>query len=127
MVVVDGDDLRGLLPNPGYDRVGRERNIDRAQAIAAFLNRHVANWVVVALVSPYREQRERFKAAHDVVEVFVHTTEMRGKEDFHVDDYEQPVDGFLDCDTTNEKPACSVRRLRGALATAAQRSRMAAG
>ena len=122
-IVVDGDDLRELMPNPGYSEVGRRQNIDRAQAIAAFLDREGFD-VAVALVAPYRDQREAFKAAHDVLEVYVHTTESRGREQFHTPDYERPLEGFVDIDTS-----CSVdeavRIVHRALATAAPRSRMA--
>lgn len=97
--IVDGDDLRVLMPNPGYDETGRRQNIDRAQAIAAYIDRIHKGNVAVALVAPYRDQRELFKAAHDVTEIYVHTTELRGRENFHSGDYEPPLENFIDIDT----------------------------
>jgi adenylylsulfate kinase-like enzyme len=96
--LVDGDDLRELLPNPGYDRAGRERNIDRAQAIAAWLDMSGLT-VLVALVAPYRAQREAFKRLHNALEVYLHTDEVRGREHYHVEDYEPPLVDYVDIDT----------------------------
>lgn len=122
--VLDGDDLRKLMPNPGYDEKGRRQNIDRAQAIAGYLNQFGV-WGAVALVSPYRDQREEFKARHRVLEVYLHTDEERGREQFFADDYEPPEDDYLDIDTA----VCSVEEavgiIRGALATVAQGTRVA--
>jgi adenylylsulfate kinase len=96
--VVDGDHLRRTMPNPGYDRRGRLQNIDRAQAIASYLADQ-GHRVAVALVAPYRHTRERFKAEHEVVEVYVHTAELRGREEFHSSDYQPPVDNYIELDT----------------------------
>jgi hypothetical protein len=38
---------------------------------------------------------------HNIVEVFVHTTEQRGRENYFVSDYQQPVENYFDMDTTN--------------------------
>lgn len=114
--VIDGDDLRDLMPNPGYDEPGRRQNIDRAQAIAAYLDRALGD-VAVALVAPYRDQRERFKAKHDVVEIYVHTTELRGREKFHTDDYEPPLEHYIDIDTGAETVEQTIRSIHRALAT----------
>lgn len=98
---VDGDDLRGLLPNPGYDEAGRRQNIDRAQAIAAYLD-EMGAYVIVSLIAPYRDQREAFKELHNVFEVYVWTDEIRGREHYFAADYEPPVDNFLFIDTGAE-------------------------
>jgi len=95
---IDGDDLREVMPNPGYDKWGRKTNIDRAQAIAAYLDSQGYH-VVVSVVAPYREQRDEFKKSHDVLEVFLHTTEERGREKYHVHDYEPPSSNFVAIDT----------------------------
>jgi len=119
--MVDGDDLRKVMTNPGYDRDGRHTNIDRAQAIAAYMDQRV-DFVLVALIAPYREQREAFKETHDVTEVYVHTTDTRGREEYHVDDYEPPEHDFIDIDTTGELATDTTRRLYRALATITQGS-----
>jgi adenylylsulfate kinase len=99
---LDGDDLRALTTNVDYSRQGREANIHRAQSIARYLHAQ-DKIIVVSVVSPYREIREELKSATDVTEIYVHTKEIRGKEDRHVDDYEVPLSSFIDIDTTNKK------------------------
>lgn len=101
---VDGDDLRALTSNADYSRAGREANIRRAQTIAHYLHNQ-GQIVVVSLVAPYRAIREELKAATDVTEVYVHTTEARGREDKHASDYEAPTENFIDIDTTGRSVA----------------------
>ncbi len=97
---VDGDDLRDVFNNKDYSEWGRRKNVERAQDIAQFLNSK--GDVVVSLVSPFKDQRDRFKGAVDVTEIYVHTTEERGREHFHVSDYQPPTNNFIDVDTTNK-------------------------
>jgi adenylylsulfate kinase-like enzyme len=97
---IDGDDLRDIFKNKDYSEAGRRRNIERAQDIALFMNEK-GHDVVVSFVSPYRDQREEFKDKSEAVEIYVHTTEERGREKFHVLDYEKPEENFVDVDTTN--------------------------
>ena len=98
---VDGDDLRALTTNIDYSKEGREENIRRAQMIAQYLQSK-GQTVVVSLVAPYRDLREDFKARAEVTEVFVHTSEIRGREDKHATDYEAPISNFIDVDTTSK-------------------------
>ena len=98
---VDGDDLRALTTNVDYSKEGREENIRRAQMIAQYLQSK-GQTVVVSLVAPYRDLREDFKARAEVTEVFVHTSEIRGREDKHAKDYEAPMSNFIDVDTTSK-------------------------
>tara|TARA_A100000164_G_C21530159_1_gene595617 strand:- start:144 stop:572 length:429 start_codon:yes stop_codon:yes gene_type:complete len=97
---VDGDDLRGLSANADYSEQGRINNIRTAQSIAMYLDNKGKN-VVVSVVAPYRWLREEFKERHNVNEIFVHTTEIRGREHYFADDYEKPEESFLEIDTTN--------------------------
>jgi adenylylsulfate kinase-like enzyme len=62
-------------------------------------------------VSPYKEVRESFKEKmkNNIREIYVHTTDIRGREDFHVKDYEVPTDEFIEVDTTYETPVESIR------------------
>lgn len=107
---IDGDDLRNLLINKDYSKQGRETNIRTAQSIALYLHNQGFD-VVVSLVSPYRELREEFKNKTDVIEIYVHTTEERGKEEFHVTDYEEPLTNFIDVDTTLTEPIESLNSI----------------
>lgn len=97
---IDGDDLREVLSNKDYSKEGRISNIKAAQHISRYLNMN-DHHVVVSLVSPYRKIREEFKSANNVCEIYVHTSNIRGREHFHSDEYEPPISNFIDIDTTN--------------------------
>jgi len=97
---IDGDDLRDVFNNKDYSELGRRKNVERAQDIARYLNSK--SNVVVSLVSPFKDQREVFKDMVKVKEIYVHTTDMRGREEYHVSDYEPPTSNFIDIDTTNK-------------------------
>jgi len=96
---VDGDDLRDIFQNKDYSEIGRRKNIERAQDIAQFLDKRGFT-VLVSLVSPYKDQREDFKKKSNVIEVYLHTSEDRGRNQFHVENYEPPTENFIDIDTT---------------------------
>jgi adenylylsulfate kinase len=104
---VDGDDLRDIFDNKDYSENGRRKNIERAQDIAIFMDNKGFD-VIVSLVSPYKDQRDDFKVKNNVVEVFVHTTEDRGRNQYHVINYEPPTENFIDVDTTNKTVEDSV-------------------
>lgn len=104
---VDGDDLREILINKDYSKQGRENNIRTAQSIALYLDNKGYD-VVVSLVAPYKELREEFKSRTQTQEIYVHTTEERGREQFHVQDYEVPTENFIDIDTTDDTPESSL-------------------
>jgi len=98
---IDGDDLRNLFQNKDYSKKGRQANIRLGMSIAAYLiNKGCIP--IVSLVSPYIDLREEFKSQYKVLEVYLHTTEIRGKEKFFVENYEPPKDNFLNIDTTNQ-------------------------
>lgn len=99
VIHIDGDDLRDIFKNKDYSITGRRLNIQRAQYIAQFMHSKEYT-VIVSLVSPYRDQREEFKFNTSVVEIYVHTTEDRGRNQFHVEEYEPPLENFIDIDTT---------------------------
>jgi len=101
IMVIDGDDLRDITVNKDYSKKGREKNITTAQKIAHFLfNKNFI--VIVSLVAPYRELREIFKSIAPVLEIYLHTTEIRGREKFFAEDYEPPVKNFINIDTTEK-------------------------
>lgn len=100
---IDGDDLRDLFENKDYSEQGRRKNIELAQQIAEFLHKKGKD-VVVSLVSPYKDQRDKFKKkiGESLKEVYIHTSQIRGREDYFVKDYEPPTENFLSIDTTDE-------------------------
>jgi adenylylsulfate kinase len=101
---VDGDDIRNIFDNKDYSEQGRRKNIELAQQLSQYLHSKGKN-VVVSLVSPYKDQRENFKQkmGDDLVEVYVHTSETRGRENFFVENYEPPTENFIDICTDNVK------------------------
>ncbi len=101
VILVDGDDLRDITTNKDYSRQGREKNIITAQKIAHFLS-NKDFIVIVALVAPYLNIREKFKLITPVLEIYLHTEEIRGREHFFAKDYEKPKKDFLDMDTTKK-------------------------
>ena len=109
---IDGDDLRDLFDNKDYSEVGRRKNIELAQQIAQFLTNKGKD-VLVSLVSPYKDQRDKFKEkmGDNFVEVYVHTSEPRGREDFFVKEYGQPTENYLDIDTTSDSVGESVKKI----------------
>ena len=97
---IDGDDLRVLSANVDYSEQGRINNIRTAQSIATYLDNKGQN-VVVSVIAPYKWLREEFKERHKVNEIYVHTTEIRGREHYFAEGYEEPEENFLDIDTTD--------------------------
>ena len=107
---IDGDDLRDLFQNKDYSRKGRESNIRLGMSIAAYLiNKNCIP--IISLVSPYRELREEFKSKFNVLEVYLHTSEIRGRENFFVKDYEKPLNKFLEIDTTHQSKMESLNEI----------------
>ena len=102
---IDGDNLREIFQNKDYSEVGRRKNIELAQHIAEFLHRKGFH-PVVSLVSPYKDQRDKFKdkMGKDILEVYVHTTQIRGRENYFVKEYEEPSENYLSLCTDNITP-----------------------
>lgn len=99
---IDGDDIRELFDNKDYSESGRRKNVELAQQIAQYLTSKGVD-VVVSLVSPYKDQRDKFKnkMGKDIIEAYIHTNELRGREEFFVDNYEKPDSDYIDIDTTS--------------------------
>lgn len=109
---IDGDELRVLFKNVNYGREGREENIKRAQDIAKFI--HAQGYdVIVSLVAPYKELRDKLKEElkSGLVEIYVHTTNTRGREHFHTDEYVAPSENYIDIDTTDIEPEESLNEI----------------
>ena len=109
---IDGDDIRELFDNKDYSKEGRMKNIQLAQQLAQYLHSKGQN-VLVSLVSPYKEQRESFKKKLEnaIKEVYVYTSEVRGREQFFVQDYEPPTENYIDMCTDNITVAECVEKI----------------
>lgn len=107
---IDGDDLRNLFQNKDYSREGRESNIRLGMSIAAYLiNKKCIP--IISLVSPYINLREEFKSKYNVLEVYIHTSEIRGREEYFVKEYEPPQNNFFDMDTTHKTEEASLNEI----------------
>lgn len=88
---IDGDDLREIFKNKDYSREGRVRNLNRASDIAHYNNTKRGGPVILSLVYPYKEAREYLNSlTEDVRWVYLTYEGERGRESFHVKDFESP-------------------------------------
>jgi adenylylsulfate kinase-like enzyme len=109
--IIDGDFLRKILNNKDYSEKGRRDNVSKAYAIAKYLDSDDSHDVIIAVISPFLDLREEFKFTADVTEIYVHTTNIRGKEKFHVENFEKPETDFIEIDTTDVSEFISVNEL----------------
>ena len=112
---IDGDEMRELFKNKDYSMKGRIANIDAAQKIAHYLHNQGKD-VIVSLVSPYLDQREEFKDIMEwqLQEIFVHyniAEIRRGREEYHVMDFQKPIFDYLDINTTFDSPKESLKKI----------------
>ena len=110
IIQIDGDEIRDIFQNKDYSEQGRRKNIQRAQDIAKFLNAKGFD-VIVSLVSPYKDLRDELKLSSNVIEVYIHTTDVRGRENFHVENYEKPTENYISIDTSSVSEFTSVGEL----------------
>lgn len=91
IINLDGDDLRAINKNKDYSKKGRIKNISTAISIIRFLaNKEYV--CIVSIVAPYKFLRDELKSEFPFLEVYLHTSEIRGREDFFATDYEIPTD-----------------------------------
>ena len=91
IINLDGDDLRAINKNKDYSKEGRIKNISTAISIVRFLANK--NYLcVISLVAPYKFLRDELKEEFSFLEVYLYTSEIRGREDFFAKDYEIPTD-----------------------------------
>jgi len=99
---IDGDKLRELFSNKDYSREGRIKNLNRASDIAHYLN-SVGEPVVLSLVYPYKEAREYLNSlTNDVLWVYLIYSGERGRENFHVKDFDSPNEEDVLCLDTSK-------------------------
>jgi len=95
---LDGDDLRKIYGAYKQEHFTKEYRIEWTRILQRFAA-HVADQgitVILSTVNPYRDVREEFKNSRkDVKEIYVHTKDIRGREHFHVKDFEEPCIPFI--------------------------------
>jgi adenylylsulfate kinase len=91
IINLDGDDLRNINRNKDYSKEGRIKNISTAISIMRFLsNKEYIS--VVSIVAPYKFLRDELKNEFPFLEVYLYTSDIRGREEFFAKDYEVPTD-----------------------------------
>ena len=81
-----------MFQNKDYSRQGRINNLNKASDIATYLH-YNGNKVVLSLVYPYQETRNYLNSLVPGVKWIYLTYEIdRGREQFHVADFEYPAD-----------------------------------
>lgn len=90
VVILDGDEIRELFNNQDYSIDGRKKNVEMVQNCCRFL---VKNDIItiVCMVSPFAKQRAEIVKELDGIEILVECLEIRGREHFHVDYFEEPL------------------------------------
>ncbi len=104
-ILIDGDELREIFVNKDYSEEGRRKNITNAYNIARFLDKKGFT-PIIALISPYLDLREELKAQAKVAEIYLTTTQIRGRENFFALNYVVPLEDFLPVNTDHELDTC---------------------
>lgn len=98
---IDGDVLREIFSNKDYSREGRIKNLNRASDIAAYLDAVVSkqrpdSLVILSLVYPYKEARDYLDGLSSNVKwIYLTYSEERGRENYHVKDFDIPTESSI--------------------------------
>lgn len=113
-VKIDGDELREIFANKDYSKEGRIRNLNRASDIAHYIHSTSKTNVALSLVYPYKEAREYLNSLTDeVVWVYLTYEGERGRENFHVKDFEIPTEErILHLDTSKQSISECVQAIK---------------
>jgi len=87
--IIDGDEIRDIFKNKDFSKEGRLRNLQRISDIATFLSQKYPH-VIISAVYPYKEARDYLRElnSNHVLMVELQYILERGRENFHVKDYE---------------------------------------
>lgn len=104
-IIVDGDEVRKIFSNSNYSEEGRRLNLKNAYNIARFLD--AKGFIpIIAMVSPFLDLREELKSTNEVKEIYLKTSQVRGRESFFVENYEAPTSDFLEINTDSSLNTC---------------------
>lgn len=90
IVILDGDEIRSLFNNKDYSIDGRKKNVEMVQNCCRFLAKNDII-TIVCMVSPFAKQRSEIVKELNGIEIFVECLEIRGREQFRVDYFEEPL------------------------------------
>jgi adenylylsulfate kinase-like enzyme len=93
LIHIDGDEFRKITGNVGYDRKSRLDNVKSAFDMALFLKAK-GRTVILSFVTPYIESRlylrDKFPDTKFIYLEYNHIKNVRGREKYHVADFESP-------------------------------------
>jgi adenylylsulfate kinase-like enzyme len=98
-LIIDGDQFRNETNNQDYSKAGRRLNVERIMMRALEENNNY-NYVIVAAVSPFIDQRNWIKEKTGAKEICLTST--RVKEGCMVEYYLAPLEKYLHIDTDNK-------------------------
>lgn len=105
---LDGDEIRAVFPDTGFDRPGRMAHIARVGYLASVLERN-GICTIVSLISPYAEARDevrqrcgRFVEVH--VSTPLHVCEDRDVKGLYARSRRGEISGFTGMDDPYEEP-----------------------
>jgi adenylylsulfate kinase len=94
VIHIDGDEYRQIIGNTGYDKESRIQNLKSAFNTALFLDSK-GYIVILSFVTPYVELRtylfERKPETKFIYLDYQPSKDSRGREKFHVPDFEEPT------------------------------------
>ena len=105
---LDGDEIRSVFPDTGFDRAGRMAHIARVGYLASVLERNGIS-TIVSLISPYREARDGVRElCRRFIEVHVSTPldvcEARDVKGLYAKSRRGEIEGFTGIDDPYEEP-----------------------
>lgn len=92
--IIDGDEIRNIFKNKNFSKAGRLRNLERISDITTYLF-HKYEHIIVSAVYPYKESRQYLNQINEtnaVCWIYLYYNEDRGREGFHVKDFDYPID-----------------------------------
>lgn len=105
---LDGDEIRAVFPDTGFDKAGRMAHIARVGYLASVLERN-GICTIVSLISPYREARDqarqrcgRFFEVH--VSAPLEVCEARDVKGLYARSRRGEIEGFTGIDHPYEEP-----------------------
>jgi adenylylsulfate kinase-like enzyme len=90
---IDGDEFRAIFQNKDYSREGRIKNLNKAVDVGHYLiSTGMCDNLVFSMNFPYRETREYLREMMpNAVFFYLHYESPRGREKYHVEDFEIPT------------------------------------
>lgn len=99
--ILDPIILKKILKNEDKSQNGHRENISQCYRIAEYLNTTEEFDVIITVTSPFKDLRDELRFTSNAIEVYVHTTNIRGDEKHQIPYFEPPFLDYIDIDTTD--------------------------